>query len=82
MGEPHVVTAFRAKRDEISGHVHDLERKLARHRANLANIDATIRLFAPELNPDISRQSGPIAGHGISPRARIDLDQSRISGRA
>jgi hypothetical protein len=52
MAEPHVVTALRAKRAEISGHVHDLERKLARHRANLANIDATVRLFAPELNPD------------------------------
>ncbi len=52
MAEPDVVTALRAKRAEISGHVHDLERKLARHRANLANIDATIRLFAPELNPD------------------------------
>lgn len=52
MAEPHIVTALRAKRAEISGHVHDLERRLARHRANLANIDATIRLFAPELNPD------------------------------
>jgi hypothetical protein len=47
MTEPHVVTALRAKRAEISGHVADLERKLVRHRANLANIDATIRLFAP-----------------------------------
>lgn len=52
MAEPHIVTALRAKRAEIGGHVHDLERKLARHRAALANIDATIRLFAPELNPD------------------------------
>src|ERR1700704_3755120 len=52
MAEPHIVSALRAKRAEISGHVHDLERRLARHRANLANIDATIRLFAPELNPD------------------------------
>jgi len=52
MPETHVVTALRAKRAEISGHVHDLERNLARHRASLAAIDATIRLFAPELNPD------------------------------
>jgi hypothetical protein len=52
MAEPHVVTALRAKRAEISGHVHDLERKLARHRASLAAIDTTIRLYAPELNPD------------------------------
>jgi hypothetical protein len=28
------------------------ERKLARHRASLANLDATIRLYAPELDPD------------------------------
>jgi hypothetical protein len=52
MAEPHVVTALRAKRAEISGHVHALERRLARHRASLANIDATIRLYAPELDPD------------------------------
>jgi hypothetical protein len=52
MAEPHVITALRAKRAEISGHVHDLERKLARHRASLAAIDATIRLYAPGLDPD------------------------------
>jgi len=52
MPEPHVVTALRAKRAEISGHVHDLERKLARHRASLAAIDATMRLYAPSLDPD------------------------------
>jgi hypothetical protein len=52
MTEPHVVTALRAKRAEISGHVADLERKLGRHRASLANIDATIKLFAPGLDPD------------------------------
>ena len=52
MGETHVVTALKTKRAEISGHVHDLERKLVRHRASLAAIDATIRLYAPELNPD------------------------------
>jgi hypothetical protein len=52
MAESHVVSALRAKRAEISGHVHDLERKLTRHRASLANLDATIRLYAPELDPD------------------------------
>ena len=52
MAELHVVTALRAKRAEISGHIHDLERKLARHRAALASLDATIRLYAPELDPN------------------------------
>jgi hypothetical protein len=42
MAEPHVVTAIRAKRSEISGYVTDLERKLARHGASLANLAATI----------------------------------------
>jgi len=32
MAESHIVTALSAKRAEINGHVHDLERKLAHHR--------------------------------------------------
>src|ERR1700690_1110322 len=52
MAETHVVSALRAKRAEISGYIHDLEKKVKRMRANLAHIDATIRVFAPDLNPD------------------------------
>jgi hypothetical protein len=37
---------------EISGHIHDLEKRIARQRANLANLDATIKLFSPGTNPD------------------------------
>jgi hypothetical protein len=48
----HVVSALRAKRAEISGHIHDLEKRIARQRANLANLDATIKLFSPGTNPD------------------------------
>jgi hypothetical protein len=44
--------ALRAKRAEISGHIYDLEKRIARQRANLANLDATIRLFSPGTNPD------------------------------
>jgi hypothetical protein len=52
MAETHVISALRAKRAEISGYIHDLEKKVKRMRANLAHIDATIRVFAPDLNPD------------------------------
>jgi hypothetical protein len=52
MTEKHVFSALRAKRGEISGHIHDLEKRIARQRANLANLDATIKLFSPEANPD------------------------------
>ncbi len=52
MTEPHVISALRLKRAEISGHIHDLEKRIARQRANLANLDATIKLFSPGINPN------------------------------
>src|ERR1700704_3515919 len=52
MTNSHVISALRLKRAEISGHIHDLEKRVARQRANLANLDATIKLFSPGTNPD------------------------------
>jgi hypothetical protein len=52
MSEPHVITALRTKRAEVSAYIRELENKVKRHRANLVHIDATIRVFAPDLNPD------------------------------
>ena len=66
MTNSHVVSALRLKRAEISGHVHDLEKRIARLRANLANLDVTIKLFSPGTDPTRSRQSGSIAGQGTS----------------
>jgi hypothetical protein len=66
MTEKHVVSALRLKRAEISGHIHDLETRIARQRASLANLDATIKLFSPAQTPTPSRPSGHIGGRGIS----------------
>jgi len=52
MSEPHVVSALRAKRAEVSSYIKDLERKIANQRANLAHIDATIKIFSPATDPD------------------------------
>jgi hypothetical protein len=52
MPDSHVISALRAKRAEISGHIHDLEKRIARQRANLANVDAMIKLLSPGANPD------------------------------
>jgi hypothetical protein len=52
MTNTHVISALRLKRAEISGHIHDLEKRIARQRANLANLDAPIKLFSPGENPD------------------------------
>jgi hypothetical protein len=52
MTNSHVISALRAKRAEIGGHIHVLEKRIARQRANLANLDATIKLFSPGTNPN------------------------------
>jgi hypothetical protein len=52
MTNTHVVSALRLKRAEISGYIHDLEKRIARQRANLVSLDATIKLFSPGTNPD------------------------------
>jgi hypothetical protein len=55
MTETHVVSALRTKRAEVSGYIRELENKLKRQRANLVHIDATIRVFAPDLKPESIR---------------------------
>lgn len=51
MGEPHVISALRDKRAELSGTIKALEAKIGQHRTNLLHLDATLRLFAPEIEP-------------------------------
>src|ERR1700688_2003415 len=52
MTNRRVISALRRKRAEISGHIHVLEKRIARQRANLANLDTTIKVFSPGTNPD------------------------------
>jgi hypothetical protein len=52
MAESHLVSALVAKRSEVAGLIADLERKTAQQRANLVHVDAVLRLYAPELEPD------------------------------
>jgi hypothetical protein len=59
MAELHVFSALKLKRAELSGHIQELERRITRQRANLANLDAPIRLFAPDMNPNTIRPKRP-----------------------
>lgn len=61
MGEPHVVSALREKRGEISGAILELEKRMAQHRAGLVHLDATLRLFAPDLEPESIVPKKPLA---------------------
>jgi hypothetical protein len=52
MAETHVISALRAKRAEVSGYIRDLEKRAKTWRSRLAHIDATIKIFSPETDPE------------------------------
>ena len=52
MAEPHVISALRNKRLELGEVVNELEQRLELHRADLAHLDATMRLFDPDIRPE------------------------------
>jgi hypothetical protein len=51
MAEMHVIGALRHKRAELAGMLRQLEQHLVQQRANLAHVDATMRLFDPDIRP-------------------------------
>jgi len=61
MAEPHVIGALSNKRAELAGLVSQLERQLAQQQANLAHLDATMRLFNPDIQPNRIRPKQPRA---------------------
>ena len=82
MTNSHVVSALRLKRAEISGHIHDLEKRIARQRANLANLDATIKLFSPGANPDSIPPKRPYRRtryFGRNELSRLVMDTLRLA---
>jgi hypothetical protein len=51
LAESHVVPALVNKRAEIAGMITRTEQQLGQFRADLVHLDATIQLFAPEMEP-------------------------------
>jgi hypothetical protein len=47
--EPHVVAALKDKRAELAGIIGELEKRIDGHRADLVHLDATLRMFAPDI---------------------------------
>ena len=50
MAEPHVVTALIRKRAEIAGQIEHTQTALRQLIIDLDNLDATIRLFKPDID--------------------------------
>ena len=61
MAELHVISALRNKRAELAGMLRQLEQQLVRQRASLAHLDATMRLFDPDIRPKDIRPKQPRA---------------------
>jgi hypothetical protein len=59
MAEVHAIDALRRKRAELAGMLHQLEQQLVQQRATLAHVDATMRLFDPDIRPKDSRPKQP-----------------------
>ena len=59
MAEPHAVAALKDKRAELSGIIADLEKRIHQHRADLVHVDAVLRLFVPELEPETINAKRP-----------------------
>ena len=52
MAELPVVGALRNKRAELAGVLRQLQQQFGQQRANLAHLDATMRLFNPDIQPN------------------------------
>jgi hypothetical protein len=61
MAQLHVIGALSNKRAELAGIVRQLEQQLMRQRTNLAHLDATMRLFDPDIQPKQIRPKQPRA---------------------
>jgi hypothetical protein len=77
MAESHVVSALVGKRAENAGLITRTEQRLGQFRADLVHLDATLRLFVPELEPKMIpakriRQVDLWFEHGELPRRVLD----------
>jgi len=53
MAESHVVTALVTKRAEMAGLIEHHRKEMGRLAVDLAHLDATLKLFSPEILPPI-----------------------------
>jgi hypothetical protein len=78
MSEPHVISALREKRAELSGELIQTEKRLIQIRADLDSLDGAIRVFDPSLvptaiRPRIKRKPSVTFRHGEFSRTTLCL---------
>ena len=90
MPDTYAILALHRKRARLAGEVEQLEEALTKQREALATVDAVIRLFEPDGNPELicairprSRRN-PFFKRGEQPRLCLDVlrsEQKPVSAR-
>ena len=81
MAQSHVIGALRNKRAELAGIVRQLEQQLVQQRANLAHLDATMRLFDPDIRPKEIRPKQQRDTQRLVPSRRVPSADLRRAAR-
>ena len=77
MAEPHVISALRAKRAELSGDLIAAQKRLEKLRDDLDAVDRTLRVFDPRQHPEkirpvVKRKGDRMFGYGECTRAILN----------
>ena len=82
MAEPHVISGLKAKRARIAGEIIQAQEIVARRTAELLALDAVIRMFSPDCDPDMIAPIRPTS-HGLffqyKELGRLCLDALRVA---
>src|SRR5947209_20326874 len=78
MTDPHVITALKAKRAELSGELIAAEKRTLELRADISSLDRTIRVFDPTaephaIRPILRRKKPTLIPRGQCSRAVLDM---------
>jgi hypothetical protein len=77
MGDPHVISALRSKRAELSGELIAAEKRIVQLRSDIVSLDGAIRVFDPTAMPDkirpiLRRKQPTLIRRGQCSRAVLD----------
>jgi hypothetical protein len=78
MADPHVISALREKRAELSGELIAAEKRIVELRADIDSLDRTIRVFDPTaephtIRPILRRKKPTLIPRGQCSRAILDM---------
>ena len=78
MADPHVISALRQKRAELSGELIAAEKRILQLRDDIASLDRTIRMFDPTaephtIRPILRRKKPTLIPRGQCSRAVLDI---------